>query len=1144
MEIRTYRNKAFLSYRHVEKDKKAAAMLQKELEHFRIPAGIRKKRQIGESGMRIFRDTTDLGARADLTEELRRELEDSEYMIVLCSEETADSAWVGREIRFFLQSHGADRILPVLVDGEPEEVLAAVFSGIEAMSRHPLACDLRDSGRNLLPLPFQSRFRKEELSRLAAALLDCPYDELVNRRQRYETRRMAVILTGALALLSLIAAYYAYSSAQIRRSYREQQTAQSESLAVQSETALSQRYRLDAIRSALDALPDREGDRPVAGQAVLALQRAAAAYVPEGSRELAQTAEYQTPGRIFDYQVCSDGETTYLSVLYGKKNLVLWNTGTGETVYDSRTAGLDDLFDEEEASQKTLSQMLMQDRLYFAVGHCLTGVDVRTGKTLWQVQEDPDIKLTVLDVKDDQILLYARGVRDARRPREETGSAVPGTTFVEDVDELQLRSAVDGSLLCRRKTNIQPDEQHLINVQSAAFSGIGNTILILEGVDDIEAGANAVGKEGESKLQNRLYLLDPETAEEKLLAHENRICDYRMTADGQLLTVSGDLYYGPTELREQNDDGPEIWYAQAEPGRFTIRSTDPETGEVQWETKSSSAQDYHVGLDCDLQVDGKKACLLNAGTHMDILLQESGEKIYAFDFPGLPVAWGMGEAFGSQALTAVLTDGTQASYSFPYNEILREENVFPASITRLEEVEGERYLLCAQEGRLASSNRICVFSEDVYDRDAACVRSISGGRIKMNPNNLQNGNEYYNYKILGNYALNCIALEDLFVLLACEEEGNLRVFGVDAETGRTRWETTLGENVEYLGCSRESGTMVFVDHKLSGLELAMRPADQDPETPEEEWIFLQTRDGHTDTVKGIVENAFETEQVLTRTMTVSKDALIMSVIVDEDEIWMLRYPLSGGETQTVRIPEDKYEEVRHIPYPNHIAVSPDGTLAVCGFAVSDYTEDGSTETDWINLLVNWKTGTITELENTPPVQSTSAITWKPDGKAIAFLGTDGYTELVSVDGTVLYESRPGKEGSTCEIGFCQGDLFTVDEVGFDIYFRIPEKKVDILLPISRMTQYDRDGVYAQISPSWELPEGKILLRYGAQSFILDPGTGIVEGNIDLLYTYNPQTDTLLLLDEEDDLALSPRYDWEELAEKGREELEKVRILEP
>ena len=80
--------------------------------------------------------------------------------------------------------------------------------------------------------------------------------------------------------------------------------------------------------------------------------------------------------------------------------------------------------------------------------------------------------------------------------------------------------------------------------------------------------------------------------------------------------------------------------------------------------------------------------------------------------------------------------------------------------------------------------------------------------------------------------------------------------------------------------------------------------------------------------------------------------------------------------------------------------------------------------------------------------------------------------------------------------------------------------------------------------AWELPGSKMLLKYGSQSFILDPETGIIESVINYLVNYNPQSDTMILLDNDKNLAAVPRYEWEQLAEKGRKELQKLRILEP
>ena len=110
---------AFISYSH--KDEKWAKWLQKRLEQYKLPSLIRK-----ESGGRlpkhvrpIFRDQTDIGT-GDLQQSLRSELEDSRYLIVVCSPNSAKSEWVDKEIRHFKDLGRGDRIIPFIVDGTPD----------------------------------------------------------------------------------------------------------------------------------------------------------------------------------------------------------------------------------------------------------------------------------------------------------------------------------------------------------------------------------------------------------------------------------------------------------------------------------------------------------------------------------------------------------------------------------------------------------------------------------------------------------------------------------------------------------------------------------------------------------------------------------------------------------------------------------------------------------------------------------------------------------------------------------------------------------------------------------------------------------------------------------------------------------------
>src|ERR1700756_1863162 len=88
---------AFLSYSHT--DKKWGDWLHKALE--------------------IFRDREELPVSADLGSNINEALKESRYLIVICSPRSAQSRWVGEEIKTFKRLGREDRILALIVDGEP-----------------------------------------------------------------------------------------------------------------------------------------------------------------------------------------------------------------------------------------------------------------------------------------------------------------------------------------------------------------------------------------------------------------------------------------------------------------------------------------------------------------------------------------------------------------------------------------------------------------------------------------------------------------------------------------------------------------------------------------------------------------------------------------------------------------------------------------------------------------------------------------------------------------------------------------------------------------------------------------------------------------------------------------------------------------
>lgn len=198
---------AFISYTHKDLDVFVAETIHKKLERYHIPKKLRNKS--GERRFsRIFRDKEELAVSPDLSENICRALENSEYLIVLCSPEAKESVWVQREIEYFLEWHDHDHILPVLLKGEPSEAFPQILcekqisktdeSGKETVTTvalEPLSADVRGANRKVV-------FRKcgTELLRLVAVMLGCSYDELKQRHREYVMKKVVAALSLALIL--------------------------------------------------------------------------------------------------------------------------------------------------------------------------------------------------------------------------------------------------------------------------------------------------------------------------------------------------------------------------------------------------------------------------------------------------------------------------------------------------------------------------------------------------------------------------------------------------------------------------------------------------------------------------------------------------------------------------------------------------------------------------------------------------------------------------------------------------------------------------------------------------------------------------------------------------------------------------------
>src|SRR2546423_1436808 len=112
-----YQCDVFLSYSR--KDEEFGRRLEEALENYRLPKNV-KTSLVSKNRLTVFRDKNDLvPTDGDYYKTIEGYLKRSGYLVVICSPNARRSEYVNQEIKAFLQSHEAKRIIPVLLSGRP-----------------------------------------------------------------------------------------------------------------------------------------------------------------------------------------------------------------------------------------------------------------------------------------------------------------------------------------------------------------------------------------------------------------------------------------------------------------------------------------------------------------------------------------------------------------------------------------------------------------------------------------------------------------------------------------------------------------------------------------------------------------------------------------------------------------------------------------------------------------------------------------------------------------------------------------------------------------------------------------------------------------------------------------------------------------
>lgn len=241
----------FISYSHAA-DGRLAPAVQRGLHRLAKPWHRRR-------ALWIFRDQTGLSVTPGLWSSIQTALDGSEFFVLLASPEAAQSPWVNREIEHWIATKSADRILPVVTDGEWawdgdlgdfSEGSTAVPPALQGVfSEEPFFLDLRWArGSEHLSLQH-SRFR-DAIAQLAAPMHGVSTDELEGEdvRQHRRARRLGSGAAATLVVLALVAALTGVSAV------RNAERAKSAAAEAMRQQQVANGQRDSAERSAEEAL--------------------------------------------------------------------------------------------------------------------------------------------------------------------------------------------------------------------------------------------------------------------------------------------------------------------------------------------------------------------------------------------------------------------------------------------------------------------------------------------------------------------------------------------------------------------------------------------------------------------------------------------------------------------------------------------------------------------------------------------------------------------------------------------------------------------------------------------------------------------------------------------------------------------------
>lgn len=349
---------AFISYRHNEKDSYIAKSIHKRLETFKLPRALRKNLDFDVKGItRVFRDEEELPLSSDLSDTINNALQNSEYLICICTPEYLNSSWCMMEVESFLRIRDHSHILVVLADGEPEDSFPEILTfedvqirdddgsvRIERKKIEPLAADVRGQNKRETDKKMEAA-----VMRLCASIIGVNYDDLRQRHREAKLKRLIALSTCIGACLLVFGIFVSVTFLEIsrqndeitkqnteinkqnmtiREQYAELRDKHAASVAETANEQLSKGRRMDAIEALYSVMPE-DDKTPYNPKAVATLYKAMNTYGIEN--KYAPVKTYDMDMELSSFNVSYDARYIMLD---DYMNIRIFDVESGEVIAD------------------------------------------------------------------------------------------------------------------------------------------------------------------------------------------------------------------------------------------------------------------------------------------------------------------------------------------------------------------------------------------------------------------------------------------------------------------------------------------------------------------------------------------------------------------------------------------------------------------------------------------------------------------------------------------------------------------------------------------------------------------------------------------------------------------------------------------